>query len=51
VSLKFSTTAGANSSNFVAPSSLRVLMVNSSSGLLALQPDSNTTLTGTLSAQ
>jgi hypothetical protein len=51
LSLKFSTTAGANSTNFVAPSSFRVLMVNSSTGLLAIQPDSNTTLTGTLSAQ
>jgi hypothetical protein len=51
VSLKFSTLAGANSSNFVAPSSLRILMVNSSSGMLAIQPDSNTMLTGTLSAQ
>jgi hypothetical protein len=51
VSLKFSTTAGANSSNFAAPSSFRVLMVNSSSGQLAIQPDSSTTLTGTLSAQ
>jgi hypothetical protein len=51
VTLKFSTTAGANSSNFAAPSSFRVLMVNSSSGMLAIQPDSGTTLTGTLSAQ
>ncbi|HJZ97437.1 MAG TPA: hypothetical protein VKE70_13095 [Candidatus Solibacter sp.] len=51
VSLKFSTAAGANSSNFVAPSSFRALMVNSATGLLAIQPDANTTLTGTLSAQ
>jgi hypothetical protein len=51
VTLKFSTTAGANSSNFAAPSSFRVLMTNSSAGLLAIQPDSDTTLTGTLSAQ
>jgi hypothetical protein len=51
VSLKFSTTAGANSTNFAAPSSFRVLMVNSSTGQLAIQPDSSTTLTGTLSAQ
>jgi hypothetical protein len=51
VNLKFSTLAGANSSNFVTPSSFRVLMTNSSTGLLAIQPDSTTTLTGTLSAQ
>jgi len=51
VALKFSTTAGANSSNFVAPSAFRVLMVSSSTGQLAIQPDSSTTLTGTLSAQ
>jgi len=51
VALKFSTATGANSANFKAPSSVRILMVNSSSGMLAIQPDSSTTLTGTLSAQ
>jgi len=51
VSFKFSTSAGANSSNFVAPASFRALMQDSSNGLLVLQPDANTTLTGTLTAQ
>jgi hypothetical protein len=30
---------------------VRLLMVNSSTGMLAIQPDSSTTLTGTLSRQ
>jgi hypothetical protein len=51
VNFKFSSAAGANSANFVAPVSFRALMVDSSSGLLVLQPDANTTLSGTLSAQ
>jgi hypothetical protein len=51
VSFKFSSAAGTSSANFVAPVSLRALMVDSSSGLLVLQPDANTTLSGTLSAQ
>ena len=51
VGFKFSTTAGANSANFKAPASMRALMVDSSSGLLVLQPDSGTTLSGAFSAQ
>jgi hypothetical protein len=51
VTFSFSKAAGANSSNFAAPASFRVLMVNSASGLLAIQPDANTTLTGTFSNQ
>jgi hypothetical protein len=51
VTFKFSTTLGANSSNFVAPSSFKALMVNNSSGMLLIQPDSGTTLTGSLNAQ
>ena len=51
LSLKFSTAAGASSSGFVVPASFRVLMVDATTGLLSVQPDTNTTLTGTLIAQ
>lgn len=34
-----------------APASFRVMMVNSASGLLAIQPDANTTLTGAFTVQ
>jgi hypothetical protein len=51
VTLKFSTTTGANSTNFVAPTSFRFLMVDPTTGLLAVQPDANTTITGVLIAQ
>jgi hypothetical protein len=51
VNLTFSTASGANSTSFVAPNSFRFLMTDASSGLLSVQPDSATTLTGTLSAQ
>ena len=51
VSLTFSKDTGSNSSNFVAPSSFKFLMTDASNGLLAIQPDSATTITGTLSSQ
>jgi len=51
VSLTFSSASGANSSNFTAPSSFRFLMTDASNGLLSLQPDNATTLTGTVTAQ
>jgi len=51
LTLKFSTTPGANSTNFVAPTSFRALMVDSGNGLLAIQPDSGTLVTGSLIAQ
>jgi len=51
LALRFSTTPGANSANFVAPTSFRALMVDSGSGLLAIQPDSGTIVTGSLVAQ
>ncbi|MCU1234259.1 MAG: hypothetical protein JWP63_2226 [Candidatus Solibacter sp.] len=51
LTLSFATATGSNSTNFVAPSSFRVLMVDSTSGLLTVQPDANTTLTGTVDSQ
>jgi hypothetical protein len=51
VSLKFGTTSDAASANFVAPTSFRFLMLDATNGLLAVQPDSSTTVTGTLVAQ
>ena len=51
LSLSFNTTAGSNSTNFVAPSSLKILMVDASNGLITLQPDASTILTGTITSQ
>jgi len=39
------------SSNFVAPASFRVQMVDSNSGLLSIQTEAGNTLTGTFMAQ
>lgn len=51
LSLKFSTQIGANSNNFTAPTSFRVLMVDSTTGQLSLQTDPSTTLSGLFTAQ
>ena len=51
VVLSFSTASGSSSTGFVAPTSFRILMVNSTTGLLSTQPDATTTLTGTVTAQ
>jgi hypothetical protein len=49
VTLKFNTTG--NSSNFTTPTSFRILMLDPATGMVALQPDANSTLTGTLTGQ
>ncbi len=49
VTLKFNTTG--NSSNFATPTSFRILMVDSTTGMIALQPTTTDTLTGTLTGQ
>jgi len=50
--LKFATSTGSNSSNFTAPTSFRVQMVDSSTGQLSIQTDANTSiLTGIFTAQ
>jgi hypothetical protein len=51
VSLSFSSATGASSSNFVAPTSFKLLMIDATTGFISTQPDSTTTLTGTLIAQ
>jgi hypothetical protein len=52
VTLKFDTTTpGASSTGFVAPTSFRALMVDATTGMLIIQPDANTSLAGTLIAQ
>jgi hypothetical protein len=51
VALSFSTASGSSSTGFVAPTSFRILMVNSTTGLLSTQPDAKTTLTGSVTAQ
>ena len=48
VTLKFN--APANSA-FVVPASFKILMIDSTTGMIALQPDSTNTLTGTLVGQ
>jgi len=49
--MSFSSAAGSNSTNFVAPSSFRVQMSDSNSGFITYQPNSTTTLTGTVNTQ
>jgi hypothetical protein len=51
LSLKFATAPGASSTNFTAPVSFRILMVDSMMGQLSVQPDATTTLTGSFTAQ
>jgi len=51
LNLKFSSAAGANSSNFTAPMSFRVLMTDSTTGEVSVQTDSTNTLTGMIRAQ
>ena len=48
VTLKFNSSA---TSSFVVPASFKILMLDSTTGMLALQPDSTSTLTGTLVGQ
>jgi hypothetical protein len=49
--LTFSPTFPGTTANFKAPSSLSGLTVDSTGGLLVMQPDANTTLTGTFIVQ
>jgi len=52
MTLKFdTTTSGASSSNFTAPNTFRVQMVDSKTGELSMTTDANNTLTGTFIAQ
>jgi hypothetical protein len=48
VTLKFNSTGN---SSFVIPASFKILMIDSSTGMVAVQPDSTNTLTGTLTGQ
>jgi hypothetical protein len=48
VTLKFNSPSN---SSFVIPASFKILMIDSTTGMLALQPDSTSTLTGTLVGQ
>jgi len=50
LTLTFSSSAG-SSSNFTAPRSFKVLMIDPTTGRLAVQTDANTTLTGLFTAQ
>ena len=50
--LKFDTTTpGASSTNFVAPASFRVQMIDSANGFLSVQTEAGNTLTGSVVAQ
>jgi len=52
LTLKFNSGAGSgNSSNFVAPVSFRVQMVDSVNGQLSLQTEAGNTITGSFTAQ
>jgi hypothetical protein len=51
LSLKFDTTGGATTGGFQAPTGFRGLVIDTATGLIAIQPNANAVLTGTISVQ